>query len=341
MIAVKFLKAWKGEVSVAPDATLGQLLAALQAASSIEPAACASLIAKGKKIDLGTASRDARIDALGIVHNTPVMLVCHDAAVLTMLETEKRMKRLADVEAAARLISDRDGGGLLEMSLTNQDGSAVSMPEADRKALSLGMLLHAKGRQLLDASSQSLLSHTYPVDQPAAAAAAAGIEAFAAEAGALQEAVQYLEVGRACYGRGRTKVARAVGQPAAAAAGQRVGLTTPVAPEAGGGLERARRAGCGGGASGARQGPAPPPARRGDGAACRPGRRGAAARRVRAPPAAARRAELPPGRVPQPVGKVRSAALVGSQPKRHLGGAVVAPRLSHSWLPQPHGMQKV
>ena len=144
MIAVKFLKGWKGEVAVAPDATLGQLLAALHTASSIEPAACASLIAKGKKIDLGTASRDARIDALGIVHNTPVMLVCHDAAVLTMLQTERRMKRLADVEAAARLISDRDGAGLLEMSLTNQDGSAMSMPEADRKALSLGMMLHAK-----------------------------------------------------------------------------------------------------------------------------------------------------------------------------------------------------
>ena len=144
MIAVKFLKGWKGEVAVAPDATLGQLLAALHAASSIEHAACACIIAKGKKVDLSTASRDARIDALGIVHNTPVMLVCHDAAVLTMLETERRMQRLADVEAAARLISDRDGAGLLEMSLTNQDGSAMSMPEADRKALSLGMMLHAK-----------------------------------------------------------------------------------------------------------------------------------------------------------------------------------------------------
>tara|TARA_B100000795_G_C22606377_1_gene363286 strand:+ start:72 stop:611 length:540 start_codon:yes stop_codon:yes gene_type:complete len=148
MITVKFLKAWKGEVAVAPDATLDQLLLALHTASSIEPAACASLIAKGKKVDLGTLSRiDAsttRIDTLGIVHNTPVMLVCHDAAVLTMFETERRMKRLADVEAAARLISDRDGAGLLEMSITNQEGSAMSMPEADRKALSLGMMLHAK-----------------------------------------------------------------------------------------------------------------------------------------------------------------------------------------------------
>ena len=143
MITVKFLKAWKGEVAVAPDATLDQLLLALHTASSIEPAACASLIAKGKKVDLGTL-RSTRIDTLGIVHNTPVMLVCHDAAVLTMFETERRMKWLADVEAAARLISDRDGAGLLEMSITNQEGSAMSMPEADRKALSLGMMLHAK-----------------------------------------------------------------------------------------------------------------------------------------------------------------------------------------------------
>ena len=156
MITVKFLKAWKGEVAVAPDATLGQLLAALHAASSIEPAACASLIVKGKKVEIGTTCHDTRIDALGIVHNTPVMLVCHDAAVLAMLETERRMKRLADVEAAARLISDRDGAGLVELSLTNQDGSAISMPEADRKALSLGMMLHAKVRTLILAPSPHL-----------------------------------------------------------------------------------------------------------------------------------------------------------------------------------------
>ena len=156
MITVKFLKAWKGEVAVAPDATLGQLLAALHAASSIEPAACASLIVKGKKVEIGTTCHDTRIDALGIVHNTPVMLVCHDAGVLAMLETERRMKRLADVEAAARLISDRDGAGLVELSLTNQDGSAISMPEADRKALSLGMMLHAKVRTLILAPSPHL-----------------------------------------------------------------------------------------------------------------------------------------------------------------------------------------
>ena len=66
------------------------------------------------------------------------------------------MKRLADVEAAARLISDRDGAGLVELSLTNQDGSAISMPEADRKALSLGMMLHAKVRTLILAPSPHL-----------------------------------------------------------------------------------------------------------------------------------------------------------------------------------------
>ena len=70
MITVKFLKAWKGEVAVAPDATLGQLLAALHTASSIEPAACASLIVKGKKVEIGTRCHDTRIDALGIVHNS-------------------------------------------------------------------------------------------------------------------------------------------------------------------------------------------------------------------------------------------------------------------------------
>ena len=56
------------------------------------------------------------------------------------------------------MISERAAGdahGTVEMSLTNQDGSTLELPEADRKALSLGMMLHAKGRELLERSSHS------------------------------------------------------------------------------------------------------------------------------------------------------------------------------------------
>ena len=85
-ITVKFLKAWKGEVTIEADAKLEELLSALRIASSLDPATCASLIVRGKKIDLSTADRGTIIGALGISHHTPVMLVLHDPQRLQMIE---------------------------------------------------------------------------------------------------------------------------------------------------------------------------------------------------------------------------------------------------------------
>jgi len=189
-ITIKFLKAWKGEVAVAPGASLAELLGALKMASSIEPASCATMIARGKKIDLTATDGASPIETLGLAHNTSVMLVLHDPQVLHMQEQERRLQRLAEVESAARLLSERagDGSSGFEMSLTNQDGSAISMPEADRKALSLGMMLHAKGRTLLERSSQSMLAQQQQSEGGQAMEAAA-----AGEAGTLQEAVQLFE----------------------------------------------------------------------------------------------------------------------------------------------------
>ena len=56
------------------------------------------------------------------------------------------------------------------MSITNQDGAELELPEADSRALSLGCLLHAKGKELLDRSSRALLPHlacTLAADPPA------------------------------------------------------------------------------------------------------------------------------------------------------------------------------
>ena len=186
-ITIKFLKAWKGEVAVAPGASLAELLSALKMASSIEPASCAAMIARGKKIDLAATDSASPIETFGLAHNTSVMLVLHDPQMLQMQEQERRMQRLAEVESAARLLSERagDGSSGFEMSLTNQDGSAISMPEADRKALSLGMMLHAKGRALLERSSQSMLAQQQE-GGPA-------IEAAAGEASTLQETLQLFE----------------------------------------------------------------------------------------------------------------------------------------------------
>ena len=107
MFTLKFLKDWKGEVSVAPEAKLQDLLNALQQASSIEPSTCASMIVRGKKIDLASAEMSLSISSMGITNGTAIMLVKHSDQTLKMMEQERRMSKLGEVEATARMISER------------------------------------------------------------------------------------------------------------------------------------------------------------------------------------------------------------------------------------------
>ena len=78
------------------------------------------------------------------------------------------------------------------MSITNQDGVEPELPETDSRALSLGCLLHAKDKELLDQSSRALLPHLActlaadlpTADSPARPSATAGDNAPAAADGA-------------------------------------------------------------------------------------------------------------------------------------------------------------
>jgi hypothetical protein len=78
-----------------------------------------------------------------------VMLVLRSAEQVAILhQQEERMQQLMQVEAAARLLSDRVGSAStdFELSIANQDGTQIELPETDRRGFALGTLLHAKGK---------------------------------------------------------------------------------------------------------------------------------------------------------------------------------------------------
>ena len=188
-ITVKIVKDFKGTVTVRADGVLGDLLQAIEGAG-LPASQVANFIIRGKRID-ASASADAPLASLGVANNLTVMLVRRTegeiAAARAMAAQEERARRLADVEAAAKLLTQREGGiGNYELSLTDQNGRPISMPAVDRKSLSLAYLLHAKGRAQLDNASQ-----TVPPPGATAAASASTEE----ERAALSEALHYLEEG--------------------------------------------------------------------------------------------------------------------------------------------------
>ncbi|EOD16025.1 hypothetical protein EMIHUDRAFT_451626 [Emiliania huxleyi CCMP1516] len=69
------------------------------------------------------------------------------------------MAKLREIERAASLLAERDSGGAgggYELEISNQDGSKIELPAADRKAFSLGALLHAKATAHIGSLSRRL-----------------------------------------------------------------------------------------------------------------------------------------------------------------------------------------
>ena len=184
-ITVKIVKDFKGSVTVRADGVLGDLLQAIEGAG-LPASQVANFIIRGKRVDASASAQP--LASLGVANNSTVMLVRREiAAARAMAAQEERARRLADVEAAAKLLTQREGGiGNYELSLTDQNGRPVSMPAVDRKSLSLAYLLHAKGRAQLDNASQTV---------PPPGAVAAASQSTEEERAALSEALHYLEEG--------------------------------------------------------------------------------------------------------------------------------------------------
>jgi len=164
-LRVKVVKDWKGEICLADDARVTDLCTAITcAAPNLVLSDIASFIVRGKRVD-ASAQEATPLEALGVTDGTTVMMVRASPAASAARAQELRHQRLQEVERAARMLSAKhpraddaaDGGSTYELSITNQDGREVSMPKDDRRALSLGCLLHAKGKQLLEAGSRVIL----------------------------------------------------------------------------------------------------------------------------------------------------------------------------------------
>mmetsp|Transcript_29360 Transcript_29360/g.71304 ORF Transcript_29360/g.71304 Transcript_29360/m.71304 type:complete len:568 (+) Transcript_29360:23-1726(+) len=172
-VNVKFVQGWKGNVSVGTDATLEELVTHLCARSNLHSSSIDSLIVRGRRIEV-TSSLTSALSDLSISNGTTAMLILRSPQQIELLrQQEERMRKLEECEAAARLLADRDGvepsGNDYEMNIFTQDGHPIALPEADRRGFLVGVLLHAKGKAILDECSTSVLvRRTPPFDGTAA-----------------------------------------------------------------------------------------------------------------------------------------------------------------------------
>jgi len=244
MINVRVLKDWKGTVQVPAAGTVAALAAALAAGGAFGvdgDAAAHHVIARGRRLNLAGSDASTALAEAGIADGTAVMLVrrkdasasggngaapsVHGVVAGADPPELTRMRRIEVIEAAARAVSERlgmggVGGGRGAMRLEDQDGRAVAMDPADRKAFALGCLIYARGRQLLDACSQSLLcvAHSQPAqagadvrmetEQEAAESAAVAVapttassslSATDADATSLEEALELFQISEGAF----------------------------------------------------------------------------------------------------------------------------------------------
>ena len=171
----------------------GDLLQAIEGAG-LPASQVANFIIRGKRVD-AQSSADAPLASLGVTNNSTVMLVRRTegeiAAARAMAAQEERARRLADVEAAAKLLTQREGGiGNYELSLTDQNGRPISMPAPSTARALPGLLAPRQGpRAQLDNASRR-------VPPPGAATAASAVDGGGAR-GALRGAA-LPGGGRAC-----------------------------------------------------------------------------------------------------------------------------------------------
>ena len=161
-ISVRCLQGWKGVVETDSGGTLDDFVSALCDTADLRPGDVLSIIVRGKRLDPAAAGAEP-LSGLGVVHGTPVMLVLRSPEQRALIAAqEKRAAALREVELAAAALSSRVGLGPMdqgyELSLTNQDGTEIAMEPTDRKAFTMGCLLHSKGQALLRKAAPRVLA---------------------------------------------------------------------------------------------------------------------------------------------------------------------------------------
>ena len=168
MMTVRFLKDWKGSVSVRAAGTVADLVAALCCEAALADGDDVVLmIVRGRRFN-PAALADSSLASIGVADGGSVMLLLRSpeqrAAVAV---ADERMSRLHEVETAAAAMAERVGLGPVDgrgfdLTITNQAGAVIELPESGRRAFALGALLHAKGRALLDRAAAVLDSARGP-----------------------------------------------------------------------------------------------------------------------------------------------------------------------------------
>ena len=164
-MTIKCLQGWKGTLVLSCESKLSDFLVALQEAASIDAGDVLLLIVRGKRVEPTSVEHSTALTAIGMSHNTAVMLVIRPPEERAALrEREEKLQRLRQVEMACEALSARvglqvDNRDDYSLSITNQDGTELVIEGTDRRGLALGALLHAKGAAMLAAVSPSLLSH--------------------------------------------------------------------------------------------------------------------------------------------------------------------------------------
>lgn len=146
---LKCAGAVSGAVEVSEEATVGDLFRELEKLAGTA-AGSLKVIARGRKI---TADEAALLSHLGLTAASTRLVVSRVGPNPASYDAQTaRLARLDRIQKAAEAIAKRSGGGSRRaFALETQEGSALQgVSEADRKALTAGLALHQKGRQLMD-----------------------------------------------------------------------------------------------------------------------------------------------------------------------------------------------
>ncbi|KAH7435004.1 hypothetical protein KP509_06G044600 [Ceratopteris richardii] len=154
IVPLRVAGAWSGQVDVPLDTwTVSDLRLQLSRLSGFSPDSI-SLICAGKVLK-DQASGILR--KMGITHKSKILMtrVAGNQSSKAFLAEEERQARLTRIKAAADAIVKRSSSDAFsddhyDLQLENQSGEALKFTsESDRRALMLGLMLHAKGRDML------------------------------------------------------------------------------------------------------------------------------------------------------------------------------------------------
>ncbi|KAG8469001.1 hypothetical protein KFE25_007519 [Diacronema lutheri] len=191
---VKLVKSELQSAQVADDAMLAELLDIVARASRVDPADV-SLLCNGKRLDSSRAAEP--LARLGVVDGaTAIVMVKAGAAAGAQVDraaedAARRRASLGKAVDAARIIAERHGDahvaldGGTALTLYNERGQEIELPEADRRGLAIGYMLHAQAKRLLARAQRCLLGlRTASAGAPAANGASADGPAEGAPAAA-------------------------------------------------------------------------------------------------------------------------------------------------------------